>query len=192
MTQNPKRTKVIVSVSGCEVSDLAGFKQRLSPAGASLVLPLWALWKLGLTGGRIPTGLTHRFQGRQASFLPGASFSRTAWNWWKYLRSLTYVSALFKRRFYKLLIKLDALMLEPRGPSWKNESCSFSFSKATTISSAGAPVKARPSKALRGDAESPRGEAAAGWEAGLEQPPQFLSPRARQAVALPASVSSVS
>ena len=96
-------------------------------------------------------------------------------------RSLPTVSALFKRRFYKLLIRCPNI--GTRGPWWKNESWFLSLSDATTISSAGASCQSKSIKTAQDATVEPRSEAAAGWEAGLEQSPQALSPsRARQAV----------
>lgn len=72
----------------CEVSDLL-VKQRPALPELHWSSLCGALVGRGLTGGRIPTGPTHHFQGQQASFLPwGLIFLRTAWNWWKYLQGL--------------------------------------------------------------------------------------------------------
>ncbi|CAI9164451.1 unnamed protein product [Rangifer tarandus platyrhynchus] len=64
-------------------------------------------------------------------------------------RSLPTVSALFKRRVYKLLIKLDALILEPVGLGERTNLGSFPFQKLQLSLQQAPPVKARPSKPLK-------------------------------------------
>lgn len=64
-------------------------------------------------------------------------------------RSLPTVSALFKRRFYKLLIKLDALILEPVGLGERTNLGSFPFQMLQLFLQQAPPVKASPSKPLR-------------------------------------------
>lgn len=88
-------------------------------------------------------------------------------------RSVPTVSALFKRRFYTLLIKLHALMLEPVGLRERTILGSFPFQKLQLSLQQAPPVKARPSEPLRRRRSSLAG---AGWKPGLEQPPQFPLP----------------
>ena len=104
-------------------------------------------------------------------------------------RSLPTVSALFKRRFYTLLIKLHALMLEPVGLHERTILGSFPFQKLQPSLQQAPPVKARPSEPLRRRRSSLAG---AGWKPGLEQPPRFPRPLGLSSSCLPASVSSVS
>lgn len=149
MTQNPKRTKVIVSAQAVKsvTCRLSSVQPRRSFTGPPSVGPWWEEAWLGV--GFPPALPTASKVNRQVSS-PGASFSYAPHGIGGNISKVsTYVSALFKRRFYKLLIKLDALMLEPVGLRERTNLGSFPFQKLQLSLQQAPPVKARPSKPLR-------------------------------------------